>query len=288
MDEDTLRKDEAADIASFRELRALLIPRLGAKVVPDETIQRFVEGVFWSSMLYRVPGMPIKVDELLQPIKQGSTSEIVVERRSRMAYVCIDELFSLTGGADSRLAALAAPWLIRRVGLVLGRYVADQPLRGRMPQPASQRKELLYVLNRVVALDAGLETVNVECKPPRPHPPRRCLIRCTDSWGCSAARPAVIETSPFCTASAVYEMRRGCAGRSGAAWSAGESAGAGGQGDGVSRWTGVTLVCAYTVCACVYTCHGCVIRVFIYGSVLFASHVASGSNSARSLQKSGS
>lgn len=166
LDEETLRRDEAADITSFRELRELIIPSLGHVVVPDETIQQYVEAVFCSSMLYRVPGMPIEVDELLLPSKQGSTSEVVIERRSRMAYVCIDELFSLTGGPDPRLATIAAPWLIRRVGLVLGRYVADQPLRGRMPQPASQRKELLYVLDRVVGLDSGLETVAVECKYP--------------------------------------------------------------------------------------------------------------------------
>ena len=54
--------------------------------------------------------------------------------------------------------------MIERVAGPLGRYVLDQPLRGRMPQPAGQRRELLYVLDRVVRLESDGDTVTVKCK----------------------------------------------------------------------------------------------------------------------------
>jgi len=170
VDEKTLRRDESLDIDCFRELRELIIPSLGQRVVPDETILHYVEAVFWNSMLYPVSGTLAETEEWLTAKKQGSTSELVIERRNRMVYVCIDELFSLAAVRDAdspelkRLAEMATPWLIRRVGLVLSRYVSDQPLRGRMPQPASQRKEMLYILDQVVRLDSTLETVHIDCK----------------------------------------------------------------------------------------------------------------------------
>jgi len=160
VDESTLRTDEDLDIESFRELCGLIIPSLGRDVVPEETIQNYISSVFWSSMLYRLPSVPCSEEEWLVPRRQGSTTEPTIERRNRMAYVCIDELFSLTavgeeGGPElKRLAEMVAPWMIRRVGLVLGRYVSDQPLRGKMPQPARERKEMLYVLERAVGMDS--------------------------------------------------------------------------------------------------------------------------------------
>jgi len=159
VEETTLRTDQDLDIELFRELRKLIIPSLGREVVPEETIQHYISSVFWGSMLYRLPGTPSE-EEWLIPHQQGSTTEPTIERRNMMAYVCIDELFSLAavGEGDGpelkRLAEMAAPWLIRRVGLVLGRYVSDQPLRGRMPQPARERKEMLYVLERAVGMDS--------------------------------------------------------------------------------------------------------------------------------------
>lgn len=51
-----------------------------------------------------------------------------------------------------RLARTAAPYLILRCALTLRAFVADQPLRGRMPQPRSQRRELVHVLRGLVEL----------------------------------------------------------------------------------------------------------------------------------------
>ncbi|KAK3941430.1 hypothetical protein QBC46DRAFT_458309 [Diplogelasinospora grovesii] len=64
------------------------------------------------------------------------------------------------------LARTAAPYLILRCALSLRAYVADQPLRGRMPQPLSQRKELTRILRCLVDLrsepDAIPDTPNVD------------------------------------------------------------------------------------------------------------------------------
>ncbi|KUI53612.1 hypothetical protein VP1G_01025 [Cytospora mali] len=53
-----------------------------------------------------------------------------------------------------RLARTAAPYLILRCALTLRAYVADQPLRGRMPQPLSQRRELERILRCLIALQS--------------------------------------------------------------------------------------------------------------------------------------
>ncbi|CAK7231521.1 Endocytosis and vacuole integrity protein [Sporothrix bragantina] len=51
-----------------------------------------------------------------------------------------------------RLAQTAAPYLILRCALTIRSYVSDQPLRGHMPQPLSQRRELSRILRCLVDL----------------------------------------------------------------------------------------------------------------------------------------
>lgn len=58
-----------------------------------------------------------------------------------------------------RLARTAAPYLVLRCALTLRGYVADQPLRGRMPQPLSQRRELERVLRCLIALQSEPEAI---------------------------------------------------------------------------------------------------------------------------------
>lgn len=74
-----------------------------------------------------------------------------------MSYVCLDQLVSLLSHTDSSLARIklaqaAAPFFILRAGVTIRAYVADQPLRGCMPQPLSQRKELLWIFKALVDL----------------------------------------------------------------------------------------------------------------------------------------
>lgn len=58
-----------------------------------------------------------------------------------------------------RLARTAAPYLILRCALTLRAYVADQPLRGRMPQPLSQRQELGRILRCLIELQSEPEAI---------------------------------------------------------------------------------------------------------------------------------
>ena len=106
---------------------------------------------------------------LYQP-RKGRTVDPLPSPRSKMSYVCFDELVSLVSLHDSseqriKLAQAAAPYLILRAGLTLRAYIVDQPLRGRMPQPLSQRREMLYIPEGIseVTLRAGSDTRHAWC-----------------------------------------------------------------------------------------------------------------------------
>ncbi|KAL2150624.1 hypothetical protein VTH82DRAFT_7187 [Thermothelomyces myriococcoides] len=177
--------DQEFDIASYRQLRDLIIPALGAEVVLDETRKEFAEGLFRTSIIHspspaeaaiiygKHGSDPVGLGSFLKP-RKGRTIDPAPTKRSLMSEVCLGELFSLVevhgddddeGGdgvastaAESthdrhvRLARTVAPYLILRCALTLRGYVADQPLRGRMPQPLSQRKELSRILRCLVDL----------------------------------------------------------------------------------------------------------------------------------------
>lgn len=144
--------------------------------------------------------------DLLYKQRRGRTIDPPPTQRSAMAEVCLDELFALvaiheeedespstpskpsssspdhntnttttsppersnesTHPLHVHLALTAAPYLILRCALSIRSYVADQPLRGRMPQPLSQRKELYRILRGLVDLrsepDAIPDTPNVD------------------------------------------------------------------------------------------------------------------------------
>lgn len=57
------------------------------------------------------------------------------------------------------LARTAAPYLVLRCALTLRAFVGDQPLRGRMPQPLSQRRELERVLRCLINLHSESEAI---------------------------------------------------------------------------------------------------------------------------------
>ncbi|TLD04948.1 uncharacterized protein PgNI_09191 [Pyricularia grisea] len=58
-----------------------------------------------------------------------------------------------------QLARTTAPYLILRCALTLRAYIADQPLRGRMPQPLGERAELTRVLQGLVELRSESEAI---------------------------------------------------------------------------------------------------------------------------------
>jgi hypothetical protein len=186
--------DQEFDITSFRKLRELIIPALGAEVVLDQTRKIYAEGLFRTSIIhapapaeaaviYGTPGSDgVGLNSLYKP-RTGRTIDPPPTKRSLMSEVCLDELFSLveahspspssspvstesTHPLHTRLARTVAPYLILRCALSLRSYVADQPLRGRMPQPQSQRRELVRILRCLVQLrsepDAIPDVANVD------------------------------------------------------------------------------------------------------------------------------
>jgi hypothetical protein len=154
--------DQDFDINAFRTLRTLITPALGSSSIPDKTRRIYTESLFHTSLIHAplLSELPSATQELLGTLykpRKGQTTDPRPSPRSKMSYVCFDELVSLVSLHDSssarvKLAQAAAPYLILRAGLTLRAYIADQPLRGRMPQPLSQRKELLYILKALVEL----------------------------------------------------------------------------------------------------------------------------------------
>ncbi|MCJ1387520.1 hypothetical protein MMC18_000363 [Xylographa bjoerkii] len=155
--------DQEFDIAAFHELKDLLIPVLGSTFVTDKLRRTFSESLFKNSIIHEPhpDDLPHPDHELLECLRSthiGRTQDLPPSPRYRMAYVLVDELFDLVAEHDGsqervKLAQAAAPYLILRVCLVLKAYLLDQPLRGRIPQPTSQKVEMLYILRRLVELD---------------------------------------------------------------------------------------------------------------------------------------
>ncbi|KAI1183394.1 hypothetical protein F5B17DRAFT_443478 [Nemania serpens] len=198
--------DEDFDIACFTQLRELIVPSLGAEVVPETTRKLFVESLFRmsiihapapaeSAVIYGSKGGDVAGLSNLYKPRRGRTIDPPPSKRTKMSYVCLEELFSLVASHDEttttpqitlqpptprfpppmpssgsaaseppralriRLAKTAAPYLLLRAALTLRTYIADQPLRGRMPQPLSQRKELARILERLAELDSEPDAI---------------------------------------------------------------------------------------------------------------------------------
>ncbi|KAL2759336.1 hypothetical protein ACRALDRAFT_1039496 [Sodiomyces alcalophilus JCM 7366] len=188
-----IANDESFDMGAFRTLRNLITPSLGAEVIPDRTRKSYAGSLFRTSIIHAPP--PSEQDSLgsshggpglagLYKSRPGRTVDPAPTRRAKMAYVCLNELFALIAVQDEasdgsgapgspgdegeddtqqalhvRMARIAAPFVILRAGLTLRAFIADQPLRGRMPQPLSQRRELLHVLRALVDLRSRSEAI---------------------------------------------------------------------------------------------------------------------------------
>lgn len=164
-----IKEDQEFDITSFRALRELIIPALGNHLVPNKARRLYTESLFHNSLIHAPESkeLPQINQELLASLYQprkGRTVDPAPSPRAKMSYICFDELVSLVNIYDRspariRLAQAAAPYLILRAGLTIRAYIADQPLRGQMPQPLSQRKELLYILKAIVDLQCEPEAI---------------------------------------------------------------------------------------------------------------------------------
>ncbi|RDA83556.1 hypothetical protein CP532_5341 [Ophiocordyceps camponoti-leonardi (nom. inval.)] len=167
-----LADDEEFDMTSMSKLRQLVIPSLGGDAVGDETRKAYAESLLRTSIVHPLTAAESSlVDEhkgdfaevaTLYKARPGRTVAKTATRRARVAYVALDELFSLVSAVDRqcsrralrlRIANTAAPLLVLRCALTLRGYAADQPLRGKMPQPLSQRRELVWMLRKLSSKD---------------------------------------------------------------------------------------------------------------------------------------
>lgn len=160
----SISQDQQFDIAAHTRVRALITPLLGLSSVPEPSRRAYVASIFSNSIIHNPhpddlarPGQDLL--QGLQSIHIGRTQDLPPTPRSELSYLLLDELFSLVSVREStseqlRLARAAAPFLILRAGITIKAYTNDQPLRGRMPQPWSQKKELLYILRMLVELNS--------------------------------------------------------------------------------------------------------------------------------------
>ncbi|KAK6407815.1 Endocytosis and vacuole integrity protein [Elasticomyces elasticus] len=152
-------EDELADINSFRELRAILIPRLGSADLSEHTRSVYCHSLFDASIVHRtemgeVPEAGVSPLSDLHKIRRGRARRVPYSKRERMSYVCLEELIALSStpvgtAEDKELAQAAAPLLILRLAIPIRAYIADHPLRGKSPQPLSELEELLYCFGTI-------------------------------------------------------------------------------------------------------------------------------------------
>lgn len=112
----------------------------------------------------------------------GSTDKLVPRPRQNLAYICMTDLASLattpsgrankptdpalaadaddTNVIDAAISIRATEYITLRVALVLYLYITDQPLRGSLPMPKVQRRELVSALDLVINMPSSesLET----------------------------------------------------------------------------------------------------------------------------------
>ena len=163
--------DESADITAFSQLRIMMISVLGYPFITDSTRNSFAATIFQNSLLHEPhpddlagPG-----EDLLSNLESshiGRVQELPPSPRSTLCYILLDDLFVLvtshkvddhpspSSTARIVLAQAITPHLLLRCGLTLKSYIADQPLRGLLPQPWSQKEEMLHILRKLIELDS--------------------------------------------------------------------------------------------------------------------------------------
>ncbi|KAF2484346.1 hypothetical protein BDY17DRAFT_249118 [Neohortaea acidophila] len=165
-DSTRIYEDETTDIESFNSLRAVLTPHLGGAEVPDRLRSTYCQALFDASIIHEpepgeIPDTKTPPLQHVQRIRRGRVRRVPYVQRERMAYECLSELLKLSGqqSESKLLAKAAAPFLILRLAIPLRAYIADQPLRGRRPQPLSELEELLFCFTAIKELRCGEEVL---------------------------------------------------------------------------------------------------------------------------------
>lgn len=156
--------DQDFDAQAFIKIRDMITPAIGSANIHDRVRRKYAESLFNKSIIHapHPDDLPRPGQEPLENLRSthiGRVQRLPPSPRAKLSYTLLDELFNLvavTGSSPERvkLAQAAASFLILRAGISLKAYILDQPLRGRRPQPLTQRRELLYLLKKLAELDS--------------------------------------------------------------------------------------------------------------------------------------
>lgn len=129
-----LSSEQDFDTDSFLTLRNLVTPTLGSSLILDETRFAYTESLFTNSLIHApepsdIPASRQEMFDGIYDIDLGRTYDPPASKRAKLAYVCLDELFSLVARHDGsperrRLAQAASPFLVLRAVIILRRYIA--------------------------------------------------------------------------------------------------------------------------------------------------------------------
>ena len=165
-------EDQSFDIHSFKTLRAALIPGLGDAHLPDDIRVKYARSLLEASIIHpterdEIPGPELSPLENVGKIRRGRVKRVPFSPREEMCYECISELVNLSSTSDSsserkKLAQAAVPFLVLRLAIPIRAYIADQPLRGRRPQPLSELEELLFCFELISKLECEPEAFVTE------------------------------------------------------------------------------------------------------------------------------
>lgn len=197
-----VREDQEFDVASFRALREVLIPRLGSLDLATETRTVYMRALFEASLVHRPERDEISALEIspladIGKVRRGRVKNVPFSLREELAYACWQELITLSSKSDGspervNLARAAAPFLVLRLAIPLRAYIADQPLRGHKPQPLSELEELLFSFETVKELKLDESALMTDRGGERAHMPLlypllvRAVATAGDRWSGSA------------------------------------------------------------------------------------------------------
>lgn len=155
-------EDQLSDIAAYETLRQIMVPRLGSDDLPDSVRQTFAQSLFDASVIHQIEKCELittdkPVLDSIGTIRRGRMN-VPFSQREQMSYVCLKELLALSSAQPNptpeqqRIAQAVAPLLVLRLAIPIRAYIADQPLRGRAPQPLSELEELLFCFEQIEKL----------------------------------------------------------------------------------------------------------------------------------------
>ena len=155
-------EDQISDIAAYEALRKIMVPRLGSSELPDSIRETFAQSLFEASIIHQLEKCELLASgntilDSVGTIRRGRMN-VPFSQREQMSYVCFKELVALSSErSDStpeqeRIAQAVAPLLVLRLAIPIRAYIADQPLRGRAPQPLSELEELLFCFEQIEKL----------------------------------------------------------------------------------------------------------------------------------------